>query len=153
MSNSEHRNWSITLTPHRSLSRQGFTAVMVLIAVLNLVAGSVFFAIGAWPVVGFCGLDVLIMYWAFRRNFSDSACAERIVAEGDALRLQRMARDCAPEEITFNRRWVKVVLEEDTHRELIGKLFLRSHGEAHEIASFLGADERLSLARALRSAI
>ena len=153
MSNSDHRNWSITLKPHRSLTRQGFIAVMALIAILNLIAGSVFFAIGAWPVVGFCGLDVLIMYWAFRRNFADSACAERIIAEDSKLHLHRLAEGRAPREVTFNRRWVKVDLEQDEARELTGKLFLRSHGESHEIASFLGADERLSLARALRRAI
>ena len=153
MGNNDQQNWSITLTPHRSLSRQGFLAVMILIAGLNLIAGGVFFAIGAWPVVGFCGLDVVIMYWAFRRNFADSACAERIVAEGDAVRLLRLAREQAPKEVHFNRRWLKVELEHDEERELVGKLYLRSHGEAHEIAGFLGADERLSLAKALRHAI
>lgn len=157
MSNSDHapdpRQWSITLTPHRSLSRQGFLTVMALIAGLNFIAGTVFYAIGAWPVVGFCGLDVLIMYWAFRRNFADSAEAERILADGDNLVLERLNRTGKATAISFNRRWVKVDLERDEERELIGRLFLRSHGKSHEIARFLGAEERLSLAEALRRAI
>jgi uncharacterized membrane protein len=149
----DQNQWSITLTPHRSLSRQGFVAVMVLIAGLNLIAGGVFYAIGAWPVVGFCGLDVLIMYWAFRKNFSDSEVAERLIAEGDALTLQRLTKAGPLSETRFNRRWVKVELEHDKERDLTGRLLLRSHGQSHEIASFLGADERISLARALRRAI
>lgn len=153
MGKPDQNQWSITLTPHRSLTRQGFVTVMVLIAALNLLAGGVFLAIGAWPVVGFCGLDVLIMYWAFRRNFADSECAERLIARGDALTLQRLAKQDAPQETIFNRRWVKVELEHDEDRDLTGRLLLRSHGQSHEIASFLGADERISLAKALRRAI
>lgn len=152
MSNTDPAHWSITLTPHRSLTRQGFIAVMILIAALNLVWGVVFFAIGAWPVVGFAGLDVLIMWWAFRRNFADSEKAERIIAEGDAITLRRMT-PAGHSDVQFNRRWLKVELEQDAERELIGRLFLRSHGQSHEIASFLGAAERLSLAQALRRAI
>ncbi len=153
MSNSDPNQWSITLTPHRSLTRQGFIAVMVLVAGLNIVAGSIFFAIGAWPVIGFMGLDVLLIWWAFRRNFADSEIAERLVAQGDSLTLQRLSKEAAPEETRFNRRWVKVDLEHDEVRELTGRLLLRSHGQSHEIASFLGADERISLAKALRRAI
>lgn len=153
METPDPNSWSITLTPHRSLKRQGFLTVMILVAVLNLVAGSIFFAIGAWPVMGFLGLDVLLIWWAFRRNFADSERAERIFAEGESITLQRLSRDGARQDIQFNRRWLKVELEEDSERELIGRLFLRSHGRSHEIASFLGADERLSLAKALRRAI
>ncbi len=153
MGNTDREPWSITLTPHRSLSRRGFIAVMILIAGLNLVAGSIFYAIGAWPVVGFMGLDVLVIWWAFRRNFADSEEAERILAEGDTLTLQRLSKSGAVTAAAFNRRWVKVELEHDEERELIGRLFLRSHGQSHEIARFLGADERLSLAKALRRAI
>ena len=152
MSNPDPHSWSITLTPHRSLTRTGFIAVMVLIGGLNVIAGGFFFWIGAWPVVGFMGLDVLLMWWAFRRNFADSEQAERIIAEGDAITLQRLTPKSRAD-IRFNRRWLKVELEHDTERELVGRLLLRSHGQVHEIASFLGAEERLSLATALRRAI
>lgn len=153
MSKPDNSQWSITLTPHRSLTRQGFITVMVLVAGLNLVAGSIFIALGAWPVFGFMGLDVLLIWWAFRRNFADSERAERLIAYGDALTLQRLAKLQAPKEIVFNRRWVKVELDHDEERELTGRLWLRSHGQSHEIAAFLGADERVSLAKALRRAI
>ncbi|MBL8791490.1 MAG: DUF2244 domain-containing protein [Rhizobiales bacterium] len=152
MSNTDPHSWSITLTPHRSLTRGGFIAVMVLIAGLNLVWGIAFAAIGAWPVLGFMGLDVVVMWWAFKRNFADSEKAERIIAEGDAIILQRLS-PASRTDVEFNRRWLKVELEHDEERELVGRLFLRSHGQSHEIASFLGAEERLSLARALRRAI
>jgi uncharacterized membrane protein len=146
-----NQDWSITLTPHRSLSREGFIAIMILIAALNLVAGLMFFVLGAWPIVGFLGLDVLAIWWAFRQNYKDQKEAERIVAEGEELRLYRYLRDGSTSEKTFNRRWLRIELEYDEVRDLVGRLFLRSHGESHEIASFLGAEERASLAKAMRA--
>lgn len=147
------KSWRATLTPHRSLSRRSFIAVMGLIAAVNFVAGMVFLAIGAWPVMGFCGLDVLIMYWAFRRNFADGRRAEMIEITAHELVLERLAEGREPEEQRFVRSWVRVELEEDRERELIGRLLLRSHGTATEIASFLGAEERKALAGELKTAL
>jgi uncharacterized membrane protein len=139
-----------SLTPHRSLSRQGFLTVMALVAGVNCFAGLVFLMAGAWPVVVFCGLDVLVVWWAFRRNFADANEMERIILDGDRVTLARRDRTGATRETEFNRRWLTVDLEYDAIRELVGRLFLRSHGRAHEIASFLGAQERQSLAMTLR---
>ena len=150
---SNRQNWSITLTPHRALSRRGFVAVMAIIAFVNLAGGIFFLSLGAWPVAGFMGLDVFLMWFAFKWNFRDGQRAERILAEGDVLRLIRIDTRGREAETRFNRRWVKVDLTFDPDRELVGRLALRSHGEAHEIASFLGAEERQSLAKALRAAL
>ncbi len=146
-------NWTVTLTPHRSLSRQGFVAVMAIVAFISLGAGLVFFVAGAWPIAGFLGLDVLLVWWAFRRNYADAGQFERIAALGDNVTLSRMAADGTSQTIAFNRRWLRVELEYDGFRELVGRLLLRTHGVTHEIASFLGAEERQSLAKALRQAL
>jgi uncharacterized membrane protein len=99
------------------------------------------------------GLDVAIIWWAFRRNFADSACAERITVTGDRVTLSRFSATGAPQETGFNRRWLRVELEYDEARELFGRLYLKSHGVAHEIASFLGTEERQALAKELRRAL
>jgi uncharacterized membrane protein len=150
---SKSENWVITLQPHRSLSPRGFKILMIAIAAINLVIGSMFYAIGAWPIVGFLGLDVALIWWAFNRNYASSGSFEKIIAQDDALTLLRVGRDGSVSDTVFNRRWVKVEIEHDVARELTGRLLLRSHGIEHEVAAFLGADERLSLARALRRAI
>ena len=147
------KNWSVTLTPHRSLSREGFVAIMVILVVLNFVGGMFFFVVGAWPVTGFMGLDVVLMWWAFRRNFSDAKRAERIIVEDDLVTLQRLSAAGAKESIEFNRRWLKVELEFDEAREIVGRLLLSYRGSLTEVASFLGADERQSLSKALRQAL
>jgi uncharacterized membrane protein len=145
--------WAVTLTPHRSLSRRAFITLMAILVALNLTCGLFFWAIGAWPVMGFMGLDVAIAWWAFRRNFADANRHERIVIDGEMVTLTRQIKSSKPMVSTFNRRWLRVELEYDEPRELIGRLLLFSHGKATEIASFLGAEERQSLAKALRQAL
>src|SRR6201990_2781855 len=66
------------LTPHRSLNRTGFIVLMVFLSVLSFAAGMAFLLKGAWPVFGFFGLDVLVIYWAFRVNFRRAQDTEEI---------------------------------------------------------------------------
>src|ERR1700745_771026 len=58
--------FSAVLTPHRSLSRKGFLALMLVAGGASLAMGTTFLLVGAWPVFGFCGLDVLLLYWALQ---------------------------------------------------------------------------------------
>ena len=153
MDDTKPKTWRATLTPHRSLSPKGFVILMSVIVGLNLTVGMFFYVIGAWPVVGFMGLDVALIWWAFRANFADARRAEHIEITADELVLRRLAEDRPAQEQRFARRWVRVELEEDRERELIGPLYLRFGGKRTEIASFLGAQERLSFANALKAAL
>ena len=145
--------WQAILTPHRSLSKQGFLIVMSLVIGVNLVVGVVFTAIGAWPVAGFAGLDVLILWWAFRANFADARQCERISITAHELVLDRLYGTNPPEQRRFVRCWVRVELQEDHERELIGRLSLVSGQTRLAIGEFLAPEERKTLARALRQAL
>jgi len=144
---------SFLLTPHRSLSRHGFLIVMGTIAGLNLIGGTVFWLLGAWPVVGFMGLDVLLIWWAFKANFAAARRAERIEVTDQELILERLLPGRPPQESRFVRGWVRVELEEDTARELVGRLFLNSRHKRTEIGAFLSPAERKTLAGALKQAL
>ena len=65
--------FSAVITPHRSLGGPGFWLLMAAVAGLSFVAGIVFLLLGAWPVFGFLGLDVLLVFWAFRANYRAAA--------------------------------------------------------------------------------
>ena len=71
------RLFSALLTPHRSLNRTGFLVLMAFVSVVSFVAGIAFLVMGAWPVFGFFGLDVLVIYWAFRINFRRAGPARK----------------------------------------------------------------------------
>src|SRR5574338_1098102 len=70
--------FSATLTPHRSLGRVGFLVLMIVFGGVSFVAGMLFLAIGAWPVLGFFGLDVLLLYLAFRLNYWHAEAYEQV---------------------------------------------------------------------------
>jgi uncharacterized membrane protein len=145
--------WKATLTPHRSLTRQGFLVVMVLVILVNLVVGGLFTVVGAWPVAWFAGLDVLLVWWAFRVNFADARRMECISITEHEVIVERFRDKKQPEQQCLVRRWVRVELEEDVERDLIGHLSLVSGQTRIFLGSFLAPDERRSLASALRAAL
>lgn len=145
--------WSVTLTPHRSLSGPAFKILFGVVVILNLAIAAVFYKLGAWPVFGFLGLDVALFWVAFKLNDQAARRSERIIITGDDVKLVQQSSTAPPVELDFNRRWLRIVLEYDTARELVGRLLLVSRGKSTEIASFLGADERRSLATELKRAI
>lgn len=153
MSEKTPLTFNATLRPHRSLSRQGFIILMAVLIGLNFVAGTAFYLLGAWPVAPFMGLDVALVWWAFRKNYNDALKEERIEVTEHELVLKRFDHDRKREELHFTRGWVKVELEEDKERELIGSLFLRFKGTRTEIGRFLAANERKEFARLLQGAL
>lgn len=140
------------LTPHRSLGRTGFLALMLFLSIVSFSAGIVFLRMGAWPVFGFFGLDVLAIYWAFRVNYARARASEHLVLTPHELRLRRVSHRGHVMEWTFNPHWVR--LDQEEHEEFgIERLYLRSHGRSVAVGRFLGPDEKASFAKALRLAL
>ena len=144
--------FSALLTPHRSLSHTGFLAVMAFVSVVSFAAGLAFLMMGAWPVLGFFGLDVLAIYWAFRINFRRARAREEIRVTPSELRLRRISHRGHVVEYVLNPLWVQ--LDRKTHPEYgVEKLYLLSKGRRVAIGSFLGPDEKASFANALIAAL
>ena len=79
--------FSALLTPHRSLNRTGFLVLMAFLSLISFAAGVAFLLMGAWPVFGFFGLDVLAIYWAFKINFRRARACEEILVTPSELRV------------------------------------------------------------------
>jgi uncharacterized membrane protein len=144
--------FSALLTPHRSLNRTGFLVVMAFLSVVSFATGVAFLLMGAWPVFGFFGLDVLAVYVAFRINFRRARASEEIRITPSELRLRRVSHRGHVVEFVFNPLWVQ--LDRKAHAEYgIENLYLLSKGRRLAIASFLGPDEKASFAKALTAAL
>ena len=144
--------FSATLTPHRSLGRVGFLILMVLFGGISFVTGMLFLAIGAWPVLGFFGLDVLLLYWAFRLNYRHADAYEQVTVTPSILKVRKVSHLGRVHEWVLNPLWVrldKIELEEFG----IDRLFLISRGRKLTIASFLGPQEKASFAKELGNAL
>ena len=144
--------FSAVLTPHRSLGAKGFVIFMLVIGGLSFVSGVAFVLMGAWPVCGFFGLDVLLVYVAFRANFRAARAYEVVTVTASELTVRKVSHRGGVREWTLNPLWVR--LERIVHEEFgIERLFLVSEGRRLSIAGFLGAHEKKSFAKALSAAL
>ena len=139
------------LTPHRSLPPRGFLILMLAVGGISFAAGVGFFLAGAWPVVGFLGLDVLLIYVAFRLNYRSARMHESLRLTRGSLTVERVEVSGRSRQWQFQPTWLQVLMDDPPQHE--SRLTLRSHGRSLVIGDFLTPEERLDLAKALRDAL
>lgn len=147
----QDKRFSAVLTPHRSLSPRGFLILMSAIGIVSFAAGFAFVLIGAWPVFGFFGLDVLLIYFAFRLNYRAGRLYETVELTDEALTIRRVRPSGRVESWSFNPYWVRLAI----HRRpgQTAQLALSSHGDTLVFGVFLTEDEKEDFADALQSAL
>ena len=140
--------FSALLRPHRALSRTGFFVLMGFVCTVSFIAGLAFLLMGAWPVLGFFGLDALAIWWAFRVHFRRGNATEEITVTFTEIRVRRVSHRGHVAEWVLNPLWVQ--LDQVSHPEFgIEQLYLVSRGRRISIARFLGAEEKASFVAAL----
>ncbi|HHZ09510.1 MAG TPA: DUF2244 domain-containing protein [Rhizobiales bacterium] len=140
------------LMPHRSLGRAGFYALMATLLVGWAVTGVVFLSRGAWPVFGFFGLDVLLVYVAFRMNYRAARAREEVSVSRTALDIRKTAPSGRTEDHRFNPFWAR--FDVARHAEIgITRMAVEGQGRTVPIGGFLNPDDRESFATAFSSAL
>jgi uncharacterized membrane protein len=139
------------LLPHRSLPSRNFHLLIGLLALVSLAVGIGFVAVGAWPVIGFFGLDVGLIYLAFRLNYRTARQSETLRLADDVFSVERVGvrGECC--NWRFQPFWVKVVLEE--RPDTSNRLLVASHGRSLVIGDFVPPATRRELAVTLRDAL
>ena len=143
--------FSKELHPRRSCSPQIIRCIFIVSIVVVTLLGFAFVYLGAWPVFGFLGLELLalnaLVYYHYQRNF----IVEHILITENSLRVVRALPSGHKDIWTFKRHWLQINLQDNGFKN--SHLELRSHGRAILVGSFLAPDERLNLATWLRSAL
>ncbi len=139
------------LHPNRSLSGRGFLLLMMCLAALSFVAGVGLIGCGAGPVFGFFGLDVLVIYVAFRASYRSGRLVETVRLTDDALEVRRIDAYGRGASWRVPPLWAKV--EVDNPGEHDCRVVVRSHGQSVVLGAFLSPRERKELAEALRAAL
>jgi uncharacterized membrane protein len=139
------------LTPHRSLGPMGFLVLMAALGGISFAAGLMFMMAGAWPVMGFFGLDVALVYVAFRVNYRAGRLYETIEVTPARLSWIRVHPSGRRETFECNPYWARVNLLEwpDGRTDLR----LMAEGKQLAFARFLTDEERRDFAGALRAAL
>ena len=139
------------MRPHRSLSPMGFWILMAAIGGVSFITGMVFLLAGAWPVFGFFGLDVVLVYVFFRLNYREARAFETLTLTETELLFCRVSPKGKVNSYRFEPYWLHVTI--DTLSQTQSRLTLSSHGKTVEIGAFLTADEKVDLAHEVRSAL
>lgn len=141
-----------TITPHRSLGQDGFRVVMTLVCLTSVAASIPFIVLGAWPVAGFFGLDILALFIAFKVNFNAARAFERIVVTPLEVLLRKVSHHGREKIWRSNPAWTKLEREDDDDYGLL-ELSLVSRGRRTVVASALSPVEREGFAQALGTAL
>ncbi|PRD43355.1 DUF2244 domain-containing protein [Phyllobacterium phragmitis] len=140
------------LVPHRSLGRTGFLVLMTALLAGWIFSGILFLAIGAWPVFGFLGLDVFLVYLAFRLNYRAGRAREEISVSRTALDIRQIAPSGHMRDHRFNPFWTRFRVSR--HDEIgITAMNVEGEGRLVSIGSFLNPDDRESFATAFGRAL
>ena len=144
--------FAATLRPHRSLGPKGFGVVVGLAALMAAIPGLVFFSIGAWPIVGFMGLDVIAIAWALSVSMRGGKVSEVVTLWPDALELKRIDAKGNAESLQFNPFFVKFVIDRDIN-ERTTALWLKTKDEKVPLGTFLNPEDKVSFAKAFGMAL
>ena len=139
------------LHPNRSLSRRGFHRLMVAAIGVSLLMGLIFLSMGAWPVFGFYGLEVLVLYLALRQNYRSGKVYEKVRLTSDQLTVEQGDVRGGTRAWAFQPHWLRVSIDDPVRHE--SQLTLSSHGRSVVLGAFLSPEERLDFANALRAAL
>ncbi|MEO3386831.1 DUF2244 domain-containing protein [Mesorhizobium sp. CAU 1741] len=140
------------LVPYRSLGRTGFWVLMAVVAFMWLGTGALFLSMGAWPIFGFFGLDVILLYVAFQMNYRAARAREMVSVSRTALDIVKVAPSGREEAHRFNPFWTRFRV---ARHEEIGITGMAVEGEGRQVAlgSFLNPDDRESFATAFGRAL
>lgn len=140
------------LSPYRSLSVRGFNVLMLFLGIMSFIVGVVFLSLGAWPVFGFFGLDVVLLWFALRVNYRDADAYEDIRMTPLQLSVRQVSKHGKQCDTEFNPRWTRL---EKTEDELAGvtKVALISRGFPLVVGSFLPPFYKKELAAGLSKAL
>ncbi|MGD1933320.1 MAG: DUF2244 domain-containing protein [Candidatus Phaeomarinobacter sp.] len=145
----EHVFFDAVLHPHRSLPPKGFLAVMMLIGVISFVAGGAFLLMGAWPVFGFFGLDVALIYLAFRMTYRAGRMVEHVRLTDKALTIERVHPSGRVQSWRLEPTWAQARMTVSARGRT---LRLKSRDVWVEVGKFLPEEERESFADAFSAA-
>lgn len=137
------------LHPHRSLSLRGFIIVISLIGGSSFLIGISFWFVGAWPVIGFMGLEVGVVVVAFMLNYRAARRRQLVRLSRQQVEVFYVEPGQQKSNQTFQTYWLQVRLLPAEPKGL--QLLIGTHGTFAEIGGFLSDHEKTNLAQALRA--
>jgi len=148
----ETRIFATRLNPYRSMTPKAANWLIVVFGCVTAAVSLPFYFIGAWPVIGFLGLDIVVLFVAFKVSFRSARAYETVLVTPLELEFVKVSSGGARQVWRFNPVWVR--LEEQAHDEFgTERVALVSRGQSVEVGGFLGPQQKAALARDLAAAL
>lgn len=144
--------FAATLSPQRSLDRSGLWAAAIVLAAGSSSIAVLFLALGAWPVAGFVGAELILVIGLLLVHHRLGRTVEEVVLDAQALTVTRRRGRRALRRWEFPPGWLRVSVVDDDRGRPAGVL-LASHGRQLAVGRFLTPDEQTQFAAALRGAL
>ncbi len=139
-------------TAHQSLDDRGMRAVAVLVIAASAAVATLFTVLGAWPIIGFTGLEVLLVLGLLSLHRRGGRRAMEVLAiTGGQLVVRRTDTRGRREELALDAYWARVSLEE--RPGTASRLLLTERRRGVEVGGLLGDAERRELAAMLSEAL
>ena len=124
--------------------------VMIALSCLAFCIGVGFFLMGAWPVIGFLGLEILVVWGAFKLNYRVAKQRQKLTATERELIVENLTPTGDTDIIRIPADWLRVELTPKEPPNMSARyrqrIFVTSHGKRTEIGGFLHPVETPSLA-------
>ena len=140
---------TITLCPYRSLGNRGYLCLMIGFIGLIFLLSLFFYSMGAWPVIGFLGVEIGLVWFLFKVNYKSSKNFEQISITKNSTFIKKINWSGAIINFTIESPWIKASCIKSIGTS--DKLFLNYHAEQLEIGEFLPPQEKALLANALNN--
>ena len=141
----------VTVLPYRRLSRKGFRNLMIVVSIVFFVIGMFFWYIGAWPVFGFLGLDVWLLYYAFKLNYKSGEISETLKLIKENLIITRSFPSGTEQKWNLEPYWTKVEILNPRINQY--NLIIKSKEKVVMIGSFLNYYDKKKLMKKIRNAL
>lgn len=153
--------YEFILRPHTALSQNGFLCLMAFVMAISFGTGVYFTLLGAWPVLGFFGLEVGLLYAAFRWNYFVARRYEVVRLSQERVLVERVSPRGERQAWSYNPHWLRINLlamvgdetDKDFGLPATNELVFSSHGQRLSIGRFLSPAERQELYGALSHAL
>ena len=139
-------------TPSQSLSARGMRLLCLFCAIGAAVPGGLFLALGAWPVLGFLGVEVMLVLTLVALHRRWSARAREVVQLTEKhLRVVTANGRGGHRVAVLEPYWTRVVLEDVAGG--VSRLSLVHRARRVELGCFLSDAEKRDLGEALAKAL
>ena len=137
--------------PNPPLSSRGFVIVIGGFATLSAIFGTATYLVGAWPVIGFLGLDVFALWLAFSAVRRRARAFEAVRLDREHLTVRRVDHRGRSREWRLLPYFTRVELDQPVRGSSLVRL--RDQATTVRIGAFLTLPERTDFADALRAAV